>query len=379
MSTAAQVGLFTFATRNLGDEMQSFAVLSHVDRVQTFVDRDALPEHQSGIDTACVFNSWFMQGDDFRRPSNRIKPVWHGFAAGRPQITTGDWLSYLREQPRVGCRDLFTTRLLTEAGVKAYWSGCLTLFLGQALNVSPRERRGVVFVDVPAEAERVIPREIVARAVRLSTFPPPGIIHKPLERWAALGRLSDILARAELVVTRRLHVALPAASFGTPVVVFPDGAISQARRRFSGYESVLPIVFLDELEAGTRRIDWSAVSPAWIPRELIESHATLRGTLAERGIGNVPRPSSILDDIGRHQQRLTNIDRLERPSRIGLRLNDQRFELDVKLWTDRHVDVALSGFPGLSKFDFHVEVQTSPERPWVRWGCLRDLIDESPA
>ena len=59
MSTAAQVGLFTFATRNLGDEMQSFAVLSHVDRVQTFVDRDALPEHQSGNDKACVFNSWF--------------------------------------------------------------------------------------------------------------------------------------------------------------------------------------------------------------------------------------------------------------------------------------------------------------------------------
>lgn len=372
------MGVFTFATRNLGDEMQSFAVLSHVDRVQTFVDRDALPEHQSDADTACVFNSWFMQGDDFRRPSSRIKPVWHGFAAGRPQITAGDWLSYLREQPRVGCRDRFTTRVLTEAGVDAYWSGCLTLFLGQALNVMPRERRGIIFVDVPPEAERAIPREIVARALRLSTFPPPGIVHKPLERWAALGRLADILASAELVVTRRLHVALPAASFGTPVVVFPDGAISQARRRFSGYESVLPIVFLDELEVGMRRIDWGAVPHASIPRELVESYAMLRGTLAERGIANVPRPCSVLDVIGRHQQRLTNIDRLQRPSRVSLRLNDQRFELDVKLWTDRYVDVALSGFPGLSKFDFHVEVQTTHERPWVGWGLLRDLTDQSP-
>lgn len=366
-----QLGVFAFATRNLGDEMQSFAVLSHVDRVQTFLDRDALPEFRGGAHTSCVFNSWFMQGDDFRRPSGDIEPLWHGFAAGRPQVTSGEWLGYLREQPRVGCRDLYTTRLLADVGVNAYWSGCLTLFLGEALKVPATERRGVIFVDVPHEAERVIPRQIVERAVRLSTFPAPDIINKPLERWASLGRMADLLARAELVVTRRLHVALPAASFGTPVVVFPDGAISQARRRFSGYESVLPVVYLDELDTAAGRIDWKNVPPAVIPRELLGAYNDFRTALRARGLATGSTRRTPLDDIHLHQQRVTNIARLSTPSRLRLRLADQRFELDVTHWTKDHVHVALSGFPGLSKFDFVVEALV---KEWVEWGYLRDLV-----
>ena len=369
-----QLGVFAFATRNLGDEMQSFAVLSHVDRVQTFVDRDALPGFRADAHTACVFNSWFMQGDDFRRPSAHIEPVWHGFAAGRPQVTSGEWLSYLREQPRVGCRDLYTTRLLSDAGVNAYWSGCLTLFLGEALNVPATDRRGVIFVDVPREAERVIPREIVDGAVRLSTFPAPDIINKPLERWASLGRMADLLARAELVVTRRLHVALPAASFGTPVVVFPDGAISQARRRFSGYESILPIVYLDELDTAAARIDWTNVRPAVIPRELLGAYKDFRVALRARGLATGSARPTSLDDIHVHQQRLTNVSRLSTPVRIRLRLGDRRFELEVTHWTKEHVHVALSGFPGLSKFDFVVEVLPSADGRWISWGDLRDLV-----
>jgi hypothetical protein len=374
VSGTNQAGVFTFTTRNLGDEMQSFAALAHLDRVQAFVDRDRLPAFTAPADTACVFNSWFMQGDDFRPPADRIRPVWHGFAAGRPQLTSGAWLEYLRLQPPIGCRDLFTTRLLGDAGLPAYWSGCLTLFLGAALQLPAVERSGVVFVDVPRAAESVIPREIVARAERLSTFPAPSIIDKPLERWATLGRLVRILARAELVVTRRLHVALPAASLGTPVVVFPDGAISQARRRFSGYESILPIVFLDGLESGARRIDWANVPPAAIPRALADAHAAFRDTLASRGLASAPPAPSVLDEIGRREQRLVNVAGSDAPGRISLTLNAQRFELDVALWTDRSVRVVLGGFPGLSKFDFVVEAQDASGAPWVRWGLLRDLV-----
>lgn len=377
MNRDKNVGVFTFDSRNLGDEMQSFAVLAHLDRVQTFVDRDRLPEFAAERNTACVFNSWFLQGDDFRRPSDRIDPVWHGFAAGRPQVTSGEWLAYLREQPRVGCRDLFTTRLLQEAGIDAHWSGCLTLFLGAALTVPARDRRGVVFVDVPPAAERVIPRALVERAERLSTFPGEEIIGKPLERWAALARLAARLAEAELVVTRRLHVALPAASFGTPVVVFADGAISQARRRFSGYDAVLPVVLLEELETRGREIDWTNVPLAAIPREVTDSYAAFTDTLRLYGLSGSKRVETALDDVRRHEQRLTNVG--GKPQRVSLRLNDRRFELETRGWTSHYVDVRLSGFPGLSKFDFHVEAQQDATGPWLPWGSLRELVVDDPA
>lgn len=377
-----EAGLFAFTTPNLGDDMQSFAVLAHLDRVHTFVDRDRLPDFNSKFDTTCVFNCWFLIGQDGRKPADVIKPIWHGFAGWKESLP-GEWMGYIRSHSQfsgpIGCRDLYTTEQLGEAGINAYWSGCLTLFLGRMLSQPVAQRKGVYFVDLPAAAEEHIPAELVRRAIRISTFPPPGMLNHTLERWATVGRLAKILSEAELVVTRRLHVALPAASFGTPVVAVPDPGISLARRRFAGFETILPTVYLDDLDAGMKKIDWLHVPPVRIPEEMNRHHAALNEQLQARQLAGGPaRPESPLDCVGSQRQFLTNLPKVKHPGKLRLRLRDRCFDLPVQFWSDTLIEVALRGFPGLSKFQFQVEVGESGREAWTSWGLLRDLVQSPP-
>jgi len=378
-----QAGVFTFGTMNLGDEMQSYAALAHLDRVHTFLDRDRLSGYQSDADTTCIFNSWFLIGDDHGRPAPRVKPIWHGFSGWKETIH-GDWIPYLQEQASlhgsIGCRDLYTAEFLETMGIRTHWTGCLTLFLGHALPARDRERKGVLFIDVPPEAEQFIPADIVRRAERFSMFVPPDIVNRPLDRWAMVARIADLLSRAELVVTRRLHVALPAASYGTPVIAIPDPTISFADRRFTGFDLIVPTVYLDKIESGLKRIDWRNPEPARIPNPMKKGYAQFSGCLQTAGLtGHPPAPTTALDILGRSSQRLNNATGLVRPAQLRLRLHDRTFELPVVLWSDKVVEVALRGFPGLSKFEFVVEACPSGSDSWASWGPLRDLVTATPS
>jgi hypothetical protein len=371
-----KTGLFTFTTHNIGDDMQMLAVLAHLSRVDTFLDRDRLASLAFDDDVACVFNSWFLIGDDLRRPSPRVRPLWHGFCAGRPEVAQGEWLEYLREQGPIGCRDLHTAEMLSQAGVSTTWTGCLTLFLGTALGLMPpAEREGILFVDVPAEAEAWIPSDIVDRATHVSTFPPPDSLTDPFGRLAAAARLLRRMASAELVVTRRLHAALPAASLGTPVVAIPDPRISNARQRFAGLDRIVPTVYLDSVHA-LRDIDWRHVPGVRVPEALRASYDRFRSSVAVHTGVPSDTPGAVLDLNGESCQ-LLNVDATVRPAELRMRLGERTFPLRVREWCTRHVDVWLAGFPGLAKFALEVEVQHHGQHSWTSWGRLSDLITAS--
>lgn len=373
-----RAGLFAFETQNIGDDMQQLAVLSHLPSVSTFLDRDRLPSFTSDDEVASVFNSWFLMGDDLRRPSPRVRPIWHGFCAGRPEVVEGEWLEYLRDQPVIGCRDLYSAELLAGAGIDTTWAGCLTLFLGTSLNIAPPVRReGVLFVDVPPAAEPYLPVDLVRRAERLSTFPIADIVDHPFERLAATARLLDRLARAEVVVTRRLHVALPAASVGTPVVAIPDREISFAARRFSGFDTIVPTVYLHEAATGLARLDWNHLPPARVPAVLHTAYARLQHAVAEAcgtGAGRPGNAQASALDQPFDAYSLSNVEGAVRPAQMRIRLGDRSYPLRVLQWSDTEVVAWMRGFPGLSKFDLRLDVRHHGHEEWITWGRLRDLI-----
>jgi hypothetical protein len=365
-------GAFAYETWNLGDDIQALAALAHLGQVTTLVDRDKVAEFR-GPETGCIFNAWFGYGRDFRVPSPSLRPIWYGFT-GRHELFESPWMEYLAGCGPVGCRDVMTTGMLVDRGVDAYWSSCLTLFLSTALRLPSRPRHGVLFVDLAPEAERFIPADIVSRATRLSTFVPPTMRTRILDRWAAASRLIERLASAELVVTRRLHAALPAASFGTPVVAVPEAEISFAERRFSGVESIIPTIFLDRTAQDLRGIDWRHVPPATIPPAIQQAYHALERTLAARGLRAGQPAESPLDDPRRIRQRLVNAERILRPGRVALRAGDRLFELDVEHWSDRYIDVRLSGFRGLSKLSFELLLGAADAETWIPCGRLVDLV-----
>jgi hypothetical protein len=346
--TLLKFAAFTFTTANLGDDIQSLAALLFAGRLDALVPRDALGAVALEDRHACIFNCWFLNGRDYRRPSSSLLPFLHGASITRPDVLNSPWKGFLIDNGPVGARDLRTLELLEANGVEAYWSGCLTAFMGERFK-RPGERSGVLFVDIDKETERkFVPAEFGARARRLSNFLPPAIAANPFQRLNAAIEMVTELAKARLVVTRRLHAALPCVGLGTPVLVLPDPQISMARWRFSGCESFLPIRYKDE-PATDLDFDWADPAPPSPPAELVQARDRLVSSLVRLGL----RPAAPLpiDAPASASLRAAGHGLGDHAGKAFLKLGELKREIAVEHWTKEEIRVktpAASLIPQLS-------------------------------
>lgn len=220
-------------TKNIGDDIQTLAALRFAPDAE-FVRRDEIGDETR--DLKIIGNAWWMEGDKYPRYDQHILPVsMHVWNDGMKQ-----WFLNREHVYPVGCRDLYTLKLMESWGVPAYFSGCLTLTLPEYKG----KRDGIVFVDrVPDEWK-------CDNATYVSHHNVKG------NKWGVNDRLElaekrlDLYRKAELVITKRLHVALPCLAMGTPVLVNDKVWASE---RFDGFN--LPNVFkgYDPIEYKVRR------------------------------------------------------------------------------------------------------------------------------
>ena len=220
---------------NLGDNIQSIAAVKALrscgippDRIGA-MNRDDLarPSKNKGI---LIAQGWFgcrpgtapLPIDD-----EEILPLFFGF-----HLNEGSWeylannphfLASMRKHVPIGCRDFGTRDYLRSIGIEAYYSGCLTLTFPNR-ETAPKQRR-VFLVDPLGNVETSLPPLLQQNIVRLAQEAPfPSgiwpISENDVERVheLALERLSDIRDRASLVLTRRIHIALPCLAMGVPVI-----------------------------------------------------------------------------------------------------------------------------------------------------------------
>jgi hypothetical protein len=370
-----KAAVFAHRTPNLGDDMQAYACLAHLSRVDTLLDRDRLADSQVGDPTAFIANSWFLLGDDLRTPPPWLHPVWHGFRPDERIISDSDWQSRLNaDRDPIGCRDQHVVRRLRALGVPSYFSGCISLFLGRYMRPDDVHREGVVLLDVPPEVERLLPAHIAQGATRLSTYAPAGV-DSPLDRWALTAELAHRLAMASLVITRRLHAALPAVGFATPVVAVPDPKISFARERFDGFENLMPVVFADEVSRTLTRFDWDAVPVPRIPAELELAHDWLCAKLEKLGIAGGPSlPATPLDVLGADRVRIAQPWPSAPRARYRVCLGEFVQDAPVASWEGKSLELGLRCFPGLSRLALRLEGMSWPDKPWSDLGLLTDHV-----
>lgn len=273
-----------YRTPNLGDDMQAISAAAHLPWIDGIAHRDRLDAARLDGAHLALMASWFLVKNYDRLPVPELKPLFYGFCLGRDELLRGPWAEYLRAHQPIGCRDTRSREKLSEIGVDAFVSGCITLFLGRTLRAVPdEERSGVVFVDVPEPARALVPQNLRDMAEELSNDATREDIPDPLRRMARMARICDRLRRAKLVVTRRLHTALPCVGFGTPVVAIVDGS-PKNRGRFSGYSDFLPVIFHDNgvRDPACAVPDWDSRRPARPTPELEARYAEMRAELARR-------------------------------------------------------------------------------------------------
>ncbi|MCS3708308.1 hypothetical protein GGP62_003218 [Salinibacter ruber] len=261
-------GTFIYSTTNLGDDVQTIAQLGFLPTGQDIkaLNRDHLDAYD-GTERICVMNGWFSHAPNRWPPSRSVDPVFISFHIARDQLAAEKHAAYYRRHEPIGCRDYATVEKLREIGVDAYFSGCLTLTLQ---NPFDEEERGdyAVIVDAhlsdektypPSEPDllkRLVPEYVRQNAVYVEHEMANKHAHNYNRKTSRAVELLNLYARAKVVVTTRMHCALPCLALNTPVVFLHREWNTDVR--FDGYRQVVPGHGPD---AKTAKVDWEEPTP----------------------------------------------------------------------------------------------------------------------
>ena len=218
-------------TNNWGDDILSYASGRFLPRIDYIIDREALDTFMPAEKEKCVVkaiaNGWYMYNRSNWPPSPYIKPLFIGIHFVDYKVEQGilgkylDGLGreYLLEHAPIGCRDMCTLEALQKRDVPAYFSGCLTLALPPFEGVEPSHK--VVCVDVN--------ETVVNRARELFGADNVEVVTHTVsndergQEWQIREQYVETLLKkyqaAKLVITTRLHCALPCLALGTNVVM----------------------------------------------------------------------------------------------------------------------------------------------------------------
>ena len=134
---------------NIGDYIQSLAAAQFFNnQTDVYINREYLDEY-SGDEAKLIMNGWFMHHANHWPPSSKIHPLFVSFhlnSLAKEELLKEKSIEYFKKHQPIGCRDYDTVLLLQSKGVDAYFTGCMTLTLGESYK-SKSNKRGIYFVD----------------------------------------------------------------------------------------------------------------------------------------------------------------------------------------------------------------------------------------
>lgn len=263
---------------NIGDYVQALATSQFLPTLDGFVNREELKSY-NGEDCCVIMNGWFMHNPSQWPPSPHVHPIFVAFHLNslvKKDFLSNESIEYLTKYEPIGCRDYFTKELLQEKNVKAYFSGCLTLTLGKTYKTNVKENI-YYFVDPLISIERTTSFYLksIVRLLRsyykinhiANKYPSKNVgwLKKRIKLSAFYNEYSKIISddvllnaeyvchqssyykrfrtdddllheaerlvklysKARLVVTSRIHCALPCLGLETPVIFTQNGNWSE--------------------------------------------------------------------------------------------------------------------------------------------------------
>ena len=267
-------GVIWSSARNRGDDIQALATLSLLanngirKEDVVFIDRERLAQYQ-GPPVKVIMNGWYTHKRDLFLPPKSILPLFISFHVYDKALVRR-YRHYFRNYAPIGCRDTTTKGYFDELGIDAYVSGCLTLCFG-AYKKKGDETYLVDLMEPPPPGSAPTP------SATIDTSAWPNALHltqtiprlDPLtfdvkHRMALAEELLDKYRKAKLVVTSRLHVALPCRAFGTDVIFFHPWYHTDVR--FDGLRQYLNGIDKQPSDQGFN------FSPSPVDYSLIEEH-----------------------------------------------------------------------------------------------------------
>lgn len=277
---------------NIGDYVQALAAAQFLPHIDGFVERDEL-SHYTEEPCNVIMNGWYMhRPENWPPPTDKIRPLFVAFHVNslvKEQMCSKKSIAYLKQYEPIGCRDMYTRDMLRECGVDAYFSGCLTLTLGKTYKSDVKDGK-VYIVDVNFPignrlhklglviysllhlssilkifkkkeckfaiwkwCQTVLTYKNLKKIVEKDVLLNAEYITQEDERYNVLGdnyarleaakNLVRDYARASLVITSRIHCALPCLAVGTPVYyAYNDNSPKWSSSRLDGLIQLFNVI-----------------------------------------------------------------------------------------------------------------------------------------
>lgn len=230
-----------------------------------FVDRDGLSGFRNEFKCKLIANGWYYLFDGCHQWSDCLEPLLTSVHINNTDNANEfhnvlDKLKAASQKSPIGCRDFATQRFLQSNGIACFFSSCLTTTLQRKDYSDGRDRSGVIFSDCSNDfyskifpidrfinKNRAINRinallrnyyaqeaiSYVTHECQLS------VLHR--ERFELAKALLQRYANAKLVITSRIHAALPCLGLGTPVIL----VCPYDQQRFEGLAELLNYIWTD--------------------------------------------------------------------------------------------------------------------------------------
>ena len=245
-------------SRNIGDYIQTKAVIDMIHPINHKVlDREGLHKFK-GSKIKTIMNGWFMENPKNWPPNNNISPLFISFhinPSAERDLLKPESLNYLKQYEPIGCRDTYTQNLLQKNGIKSYYSSCITTTFNRDKYITNKTQpEGIIVIGAFDRLNPSIDFSSIYRLL-LSLIKYP--IHKLkyllkkisfenhlrnqniiVKRYQQITKrkisshnqglklANDMLkeiAKSEIIITSRIHAALPALAMGLKVIFINEG------------------------------------------------------------------------------------------------------------------------------------------------------------
>lgn len=236
---------------NLGDVIQGLAA-------KQFLPNDAKPVNREKLSSLTnepsllIANGWYQHEFDKFPPPTEVIPFYISVHIAKSDfIKIKTIREHFKKNAPIGCRDSKTLWLMRGFGIPAYYSGCLTLTFNNS-NSFQGNKSEVIWVD---NIDHPIPLKIEQK---LNELIPEGftkISHDPLSRFLKFETyvednteltfsLFEKYEQAKLVLTTKIHCALPCIGMGIPVILIHPNPKDP---RLSVLNKLITIISYDDL------------------------------------------------------------------------------------------------------------------------------------
>ena len=278
-----ETGILGFiGSKNIGDYVQTKAVIDLVGSKNIkILDRENLDKYNDNV-IQTIINGWFMESPENWPPSEKIKPLFISFHLNpsiKTELLKDESIKYFKSHEPVGCRDIYTRDILLEKGINAYYSSCITTTIDRNNYLkSKTQADGIIVIgafdrlkptlDYKSSVKLLLsifkyPFKKIDYTLKLSKFNRHLKNQNfKIKRYSQLNKrpitshneglnlaseMLEKIAESEVMITSRIHAALPALAMGLKVIFIDQGLDHiNHKNRLSGLKNYFTCVNLKD-------------------------------------------------------------------------------------------------------------------------------------